>query len=127
MTCRTALLMAGLLPSAALGAQAPPAFEVGSVKRIPPGRRGLTDISPYGGGRFTARIASLQFLICLAFGVSEGQLQGGPNWLGWEYNDIDAKPEGGVTLTYEELKPRLQQLLAQRLKLSTHRQMKVSV
>ena len=122
--CCTTLLIGGLLPSATLHAQEPPAFEVASVKRIPPGHSGLTDISPYGGGRFTARSASLQFLIGLAFDVSEDRLQGAPNWLGWEYYDIDAKPEAGVRLTYEELKPRLQQLLAQRLKLSTHRQMK---
>ncbi|HMD71777.1 MAG TPA: TIGR03435 family protein [Bryobacteraceae bacterium] len=106
------------------GTQELPAFEVASVKPTPPGGTGLTSIGPFGAGRFTATNVTLEVLVEMAFGVLESQILRAPNWLASEYYDIDAKPEGGVSLTYEQLKPRLQQLLAQRLKLSTHRQMK---
>ena len=101
-----------------------PAFEVASVKLTPPGSIGLTSISPYGSGRFTATNVTLELLISIAFGVSDRQILGGPNWLGAEHYDVTAKPESEMSLTYEQLKPRLQQLLAQRFKLAIHRETK---
>ena len=60
----------------------------------------------------------------MAFGVDDNQLVGAPNWFISERYDVTAKPEGDLSLTYEELAPRLQQLLAQRFKLAIHREMK---
>ncbi len=45
------------------------------------------------------------------------------NWLGSEHYDISAKP-GDQSLTYDQLKPMLQQLIEQRFQLVTHREMR---
>jgi uncharacterized protein (TIGR03435 family) len=112
-----------LVVGIAAGAEAPPVFEVASARLVPSGT-GLTSIGPYGKGRFTASNVSLEILIAMAFGVSSSQVVGGPGWMGSERYDVTAKPEAEVSLTYEELKPRLQQLLAQRFKLAVHRETK---
>ena len=99
------------------------AFEVASVKISSAGNFA---ISPYGQGRFSIRSASLTLLLSLAYNVSDAQISGGPSWRDSEYYDVTAKPEDGVPLTYDELRPRLQELLAQRFKLATHREVRQS-
>jgi uncharacterized protein (TIGR03435 family) len=100
-----------------------PAFEVASVKIAAAGNFA---ISPYGQGRFSIRSASLTLLVSLAYNVSDAQISGGPSWRDSEYYDVTAKAEDGVMLTYEELRPRLQELLAQRFKLAIHREVRQS-
>jgi uncharacterized protein (TIGR03435 family) len=102
------------------------AFEVASVRMSPPGSNRFTSISPAGTGRFTATDVTLHTLIALAFGVSSNQISGGPNWLDSEEYDVSAKPEGDGALSTEELRPLLRQLIEQRFKLATHREMKDS-
>ena len=68
----------------------------------------------------------MELLVSIAYGVSDKEIVGGPG-SGWpisERYDVTAKPEGDLKLTYEELKPRMQQLLAQRFKFAVHRQTK---
>jgi uncharacterized protein (TIGR03435 family) len=103
-----------------------PAFEVASVKQSPPGGTGLMSISPPGALRFTATNVSLRILMSLAFGVDDDRISGKPTWLDSERYDVAAKPEGERGLTYEELRPLLQQLLEQRFNLSIHREKKDS-
>jgi uncharacterized protein (TIGR03435 family) len=67
----------------------------------------------------------LELLIEIAFGVPDTQISGAPSWLGSERYDVNAKAVDGVSLTYDQLKPRLQQLLVQRFKLATHRETKI--
>jgi uncharacterized protein (TIGR03435 family) len=95
------------------------AFEVASVK-VTPG--GTFAISPYGQGRFSIRNVSLTLLIAFAYGASDDQVSGGPDWRTSEYYDINAKAEDGVVLSNDELRPRLQDLLSQRFKLAIHRE-----
>jgi uncharacterized protein (TIGR03435 family) len=97
------------------------AFEVASIKTT---SSGAFAISPYGLERFSIRSASLTLLISLAYGVSDAQILGGADWRSSEYYDVTAKADDGVTLTYDELRPRLQELLARRFKLATHRELK---
>jgi len=105
-------------PALAVG---PAAFEVASVKITSAGNFA---ISPYGQGRFSIRSASLTLLVSLAYNVSNALVSGGPGWRDSEYYDVTAKAEDGILLTYDELRPRLQELLAQRFKLAIHREMK---
>jgi uncharacterized protein (TIGR03435 family) len=49
---------------------------------------------------------------------------GGPKWLDIELFDLTVKAEEGVKLTTRELQPRLQRLLAERMKLEVHREKK---
>jgi uncharacterized protein (TIGR03435 family) len=103
-------------------AQAPrPTFEIATVKPAPPqadpntGRWSLPGI-----GRFTATHVSLVLLLQLAYGVDNSQIANKPDWLETNLYDIVAKPEDGIQLTRDELKPRLQNLLHQRFHLVAH-------
>lgn len=115
-----ALLYTGQLLSQTPPAQ-PSSFEVASV-RASPANHGYTSISPSGAERFTATAASLKLLIELAFGLDGNQVTGKFGWLDSTYYDIQAKPPTNQGLTYEELRPFLQNLLAIRFHLVAHRE-----
>jgi uncharacterized protein (TIGR03435 family) len=100
------------------------AFEVASVKRTPPASIGYTSISPFGSATFTATNVTLEVLIGMAFGVDSNHISGKQSWLDTESYDVSAKAEGGREISREELRPMLQNLLAERFKLSVHREMK---
>lgn len=103
-------------------AQTPlPSFEVASVKAAPPQADPKTgNWSHPSIGRFTATQVSLVLLLQLAYGIDESQIANKPDWLETNLYDIDAKPEDGIVLTRDELKPRLQDLLRQRFHLVAH-------
>jgi uncharacterized protein (TIGR03435 family) len=96
-------------------------FEVAAVKLAPP------DANPTTGywslpniGRFTANHLSLARLIQLAYDIENVQIANKPDWLDTNLYDIEAKPEDGIKLSREELRPRLQNLLQQRFHLVAH-------
>ena len=105
-------------------AQAPTTFEVASVRLSPPGGNGLTSFNYLGTTRFTATNISLPLLLQLAFGVDDYQILQKPSWSDSTLYDVSAKPEGETALTYEQLKPLLQQLLEQRFHLTVHHETK---
>ncbi len=104
--------------------QSPSAFEVASIKPSAPGGHGVQiQITP--GGRFVAKNVNLKFLIQYAYGVKEFQITGGPAWLSSEGFDVVAKPEGGErTVNRTDLQQMVQALLADRFKLTFHRETK---
>jgi len=99
------------------------AFEVVSV-RVAPTPGGLFSISASGAAEFIAENASMPILIELAFGINENQIAAMPGWFDSTFYDIKARPEGTTGLTYEQLRPMLQQLLKQRFHLVVHHQTK---
>jgi uncharacterized protein (TIGR03435 family) len=109
-------------------AQPPPlAFEVATVKAAPPQADPSTGFwSPPGGGRFTATHVSLVLLIQLAYDVDSSQIANKPDWLETNLYDIVAKPEDGIRLTRDQLRPRLQDLLRQRFHLVAHAETRLS-
>lgn len=114
------LCIATLWPSL-IGAQVPGAvFEVASVRAAPGADPNTGTWSPPNTGSFNATHVSMDRLLQLAYGVDASQILGKPAWLETRLYDITAKPEQGVTLTRDELKPRLQALLATRFGLRTH-------
>jgi uncharacterized protein (TIGR03435 family) len=114
------------LPQATESSEKLPRFEVASVRIVSPNEVGVFSISPPGATTFSLRNARLSLLIALAFGIdSSSQISGKPNWLESEHYDIVAKPEGDVGLTYEELRPFLQQLLQERFHLTYHHDAKM--
>jgi uncharacterized protein (TIGR03435 family) len=117
------LLVAATVSSARAQIAASPSFEVASVRHVTIGN-GITSISPTGSSRFIATNASLELLLQIAFGVDDRQILGKPGWLGSEFYTIEAKPEGDVSLSYEQLKPLLQQLLIERFHLAVHHETK---
>jgi uncharacterized protein (TIGR03435 family) len=106
-------------PAAAQNLQA--AFEVASVKLSPPDADPKTGLwSRPGVGRFFASHVPFTLLIQLAYGIDPSQIANKPGWMDSNLYDVDAKPEEGVSLTREELKPCLQDLLQQRFHLVAH-------
>lgn len=105
-------------------AQTPSTFEVASVRLSPPGGTGLSSFNYLGSTRFTATNVSFTLLLQLAFGVDDYQILQKPSWSDSTLYDVSAKPEGETPLTYERLKPLLQQLLEQRFHLTVHHETK---
>jgi uncharacterized protein (TIGR03435 family) len=111
----TALLFLASIP--ALAQPAPPAFEVASVKASQPGRESIET----GPASLTMRNVRMGACIGWAFDIQEAQIIG-PNWLNDEWFDIFAKSAGPATEA--ELRKMLQALLAERFKLTFHRETK---
>jgi uncharacterized protein (TIGR03435 family) len=101
-------------------------FEVATVKAAPDADPNTGSWSIPGTGRFTATHVSLAILLQLAYSVDDSQIANKPAWLETSLYDVAAKPEDGIHLTRDELKPRLQDLLRQRFHLVAHTEMRVS-
>ena len=103
---------------------AQPSFEVASVRLTPPGSIGFTSTSNSGAATFTATNITLELLIAMAFGVESNRILSKQSWIESEHYDVSAKAPGGQGISNEQLKPMLRQLLADRFKLSVHREPK---
>jgi uncharacterized protein (TIGR03435 family) len=95
-----------------------PRFEVASIRTLEPGGRCISTTSPYGQPAWTMGPAPLRAFVSMAFDVSK--LQGLPTWDRTECFTMTAKAEDGVLLSREELRPRLKQLLVERMALVAH-------
>ncbi len=111
------LLLTIALPA---GAQTQ-AFEVASVK---PNRSGSGTFSMNSGrgGRFTAINVTLEMLMTSAYDLQDFQITGGPKWQYSDRFDVEAKSVGDPG--FEQLRPLLRTLLADRFRLKVHTEMK---
>jgi uncharacterized protein (TIGR03435 family) len=97
-----------------------PAFQVASIKpNAAANPRGMM-IRPQAGGRLTSENSPLLMLIQNAYSVQAFQVIGGPAWVNTAGYDIDAKPEGPTDR--KQMWLMLQTLLADRFKLTLHRE-----
>lgn len=106
------------------------AFEVASIKPLPPmdklaqevvsGKRSYPAFgTTINGSRLTMGFTSMTSLIMLAYGIEKYQISG-PDWMGSQYFELNAKlPEGA---SKDDVPKMLQTLLAERFKLSAHRE-----
>ena len=128
----TAAIVAALILALAIGPlratntpQSPgevgPRFEVASVKVNESGDLRVS-MSTSPGGRFTARNVPLRVLIRRAYQLQQVQLEGGPKWLDRDRFDVIA--QGEASATPEQMRLRLQALLADRFKLELHSEMR---
>jgi uncharacterized protein (TIGR03435 family) len=108
-----------------------PAYETVSVKRNK-SDNGLFNMMFEQNG-FTATNVALQMVIRAAYGVNDSQIFGAPNWLNSEKYDIEARMDTAVTDWLRkvsedernvEKRRMLQALLADRFKLTLHREIK---
>jgi len=108
---------------AAFGQTTPPLkFEVASVKSAAPCcEPGQWPANRPGVDRINFRNVSLWWCITYAYGIRSYQLSG-PDWLKTARYDIVAK--GGDGTTRQQLPEMMQALLAERLKLTVHRETK---
>jgi uncharacterized protein (TIGR03435 family) len=128
---RPALILGFVGGIAAVSGQAPtpPSFEVASIKLNTSNKPPLTDAHLWfirnvaaesaRDGRFAAEgfIATpLSVLIQLAYNVRDFQLGGGPSWVNSERYDVNARAEGPAT--FEQMRPMLRSLLAERFNLT---------
>ena len=118
---------AGMSGWASLAAQQPvpqPKFEIASVKPSDPASRGQFRYLP--GGRVTIRGVNLRLLIQQAYDVRDFQIVGGPDWIGSDRYDIDAKPADSESsdIGSEVMKLRLQALIKDRFRLELHTEAK---
>jgi uncharacterized protein (TIGR03435 family) len=135
---RQAVILAFLVGSVAvLSAQVPapsqsaPKFEVASIKlntttTIPLNVAFLRTAGAGNAknGRFwmlgDIGATPLTVLIQLAYAVNDLQLDGGPSWVRSDRYEVDARAEGPAT--FEQMRPMLQSLLADRFKLTLRRE-----
>jgi len=101
----------------------PLTFDVASIKPSNP-QPGGKQSSVGGSVRFTdagvtGRLVTVKHLIEAAYNLSSDQLSGGPGWLDSATFNLDAKTESPSST--DQLKRMLQNLLADRCKLTAHR------
>jgi bla regulator protein blaR1 len=110
-------------------AAASPVYEVASIK---PDKSGTNMVRiMYTPDGVTATNGTLQMLINAAYGVDDNQISGGPSWLKSDHYDIEAKMDSAAADELRKLgeddrrdarQRMLQTLLAERFKLTLHRE-----
>jgi uncharacterized protein (TIGR03435 family) len=116
--CSTALVA-----QSAETVKSPVRFEVASVRpHSSDDQREMFVAQP--GGRLLALNVTLRHVIRTAFQVQEDQIVGGPDWLGTDRFDIEARAADMPGAPTPELLEMLRSLLTDRFALQTHREMR---
>lgn len=116
------LAMVGLAALAGSCLAADPGFDVASIKASKLiGEGASREKVDTGPGRLTMTNVSLRSIISWAYKVQGAQIVG-PNWIGSERYEILAKTSEPAS--DDQLRPMLQELLAERFKVTMHRQTK---
>jgi uncharacterized protein (TIGR03435 family) len=110
-----------LASAAAFGQTASLRFEVASIRMSQPGPP-FDVVQAMQGGATRCTHVTFHTLIRWAYRLDDHQLQGGPAWLDSDRFDIVAKPQSFATR--DEVELMVQALLADRCKLSFHRDTK---
>jgi uncharacterized protein (TIGR03435 family) len=100
-------------------AKIPTSFEVVSIRPVPPESMG--GISLPSGTEFRAQAMPLSVLVQMTFGINPNQMVI-PDWAQSVKFDIAAKTGSTVSLTYEQMKPLLQKMMAERFGMTYHRE-----
>jgi uncharacterized protein (TIGR03435 family) len=117
----TILRLLVLLPPLAL-AQPPQRFEVAVVRPTVAAPNAGTSVELFPGGRICIVNEPVKLLVRMAFQLQDSQIAGDPAWLVSDRYDIEAKTGLPEKLTPEQLAPMLQDLLADRFHLKSHRE-----
>jgi hypothetical protein len=97
----------------------PPAFEVASIRPVPPPRQGLFYVKAapvsaangISGNRLRLTMVSLRDLIATAYNIQDFQISGAPSWasgISAERYNIEAKGERDAPLTTPSVRLMLQ-------------------
>jgi uncharacterized protein (TIGR03435 family) len=109
-----------VLPQAPTAPASRTEFEVVSIKLNTSARVGGNISMP--GGAVKVDSLSLRYLVMFAYNVKDFQISGSPAWANSDKYDVMAKAAGRPT--FEEIRPMLQSLLADRFNLTVHRETK---
>jgi uncharacterized protein (TIGR03435 family) len=116
---RFSIALAATLLITSVQAQSPAGFEVVSIKPNRTGAPGSeTETTP---GRVNVINATPLSLLLRAFGVSNFQIIGAPDWAATERYDVVATVPGGRVLNDQERRPFFEKMLAERWQLRYHR------
>ncbi len=109
-------------PPKPMAASEVPEFEVATIKPSKPDQqgKGIT----VRGRQFVTINTSLNDLITFVYGLHAKQISGGQAWMDSERFDITAQPKGEGQPNEKQLKTMIQKLLAERFKLTFHREKK---
>ena len=104
-----------------------PSFEVSTVRMVQNDDQDLLargvqpqSWSTYPTNHVYYHRVPLNLLVAIAYGIDLKYVFGQPNWMDSQQYDIDAKVENDRQVTSEQVKPLLQNLLAQRFNFKAH-------
>jgi uncharacterized protein (TIGR03435 family) len=118
------LLGAGMLAQAPAPRPKFGAFEVATIKPVDSNGKGGQYITMQGANRFVEKAYTLKLLIAAAYSLNPRTISGGPGWMESDHYDIVAVTPGEVRPTHDEQMEMLRALLAERFKLTFHREQK---
>jgi uncharacterized protein (TIGR03435 family) len=99
-------------------------FEVATIKPVDHDPKAGRYITMQGANRFVVKDYTLKLLIAAAYDLNSREISGGPGWVESDYYDIVAVTPGEVRPTRDEQMKMLRGLLAERFKLTFHREQK---
>jgi uncharacterized protein (TIGR03435 family) len=129
----TRMMLVALLAVSELAifAQAPaiapasgPTFDVATIKPTPPDAKAGRYITMQGTNRWVAKYYTLKLMIAAAYNLSPKVISGGPAWADSDHFDIVALTPGDTRPSQPEQMAMLRALLADRFRLSFHREQK---
>src|SRR3979490_455228 len=100
-------------------------FEVATIKPVDPDAKAGRYIIMQGTHGSVEKAYTLKLLIAAAYDLNPRTISGGPGWIESDHYDIVAVTPGEVRPTHEEQMAMLRNLLADRFKLTFHREQKV--
>lgn len=122
------LILIGSLAVVSLFVQTPavkePEFEVASIKPSMPGDRSGRFATMRGAHEFVVKNYTVRYLISFAYNVPQRLISGGPSWIDSDLYDILAATPGDNRPTVEEQMLMARKLLAERFKVTFHREQK---
>jgi uncharacterized protein (TIGR03435 family) len=101
------------------------AFEVATVKPVDSDPKSGRFITMQGSNRFVEKDYTLKLLIAAAYDLNPRTISGGPAWIETDHYDILAVTPGDIRPDHDEQMTMLRSLLADRFKLTFHREPKV--
>ena len=101
------------------------AFDVATIKPVDPDAKAGRYIIMQGTNRFVEKAYTLKLLIAAAYDLNPRTISGGPGWIESDHYDIVAVTPGEVRPSHDEQMSMLRTLLADRFKLTFHREEKV--
>src|SRR5580698_4971185 len=101
------------------------AFDVATIKPIGPDDEKGRYITMQGTHRFVVKDYTLKLMIAAAYDLNPKTISGGPGWIESDHYNIVAVTPGEIRPTHDEQMSMLRSLLADRFKLTFHREQKV--
>jgi len=101
-----------------MAANADPGFEVATIKPSSPDEPGKR--FGWRGGHLITTMTNLNDLIAFAYGLHAKQIVDAPAWFGTDLYDIEGKPDTEGLPSMKQLGMMVQELLADRFKLTFH-------